>query len=439
MIWQLLLQVILIFCNAFFACAEIAVISFNDAKLEKMAEDGNARAKRLLKLTSQPSRFLATIQVAITLAGFIGSAFAADNFSEPLVNFLVKSGVTIPKGALKSISVVLITLVLSFFTLVFGELVPKRLAMKNPEGIALGISGVISFISKLFAPLVWVLNASTNGILRLMGIDPEQEDENVTAEEILMMSDVGAENGTINEDEHRIIKNVFAFDDISIGQVCTHRTEVSFLDFDDDDETWQTQIYSYDSRKIPIYQGNIDKIIGVLDTKQYWKLGDKSREVVMKVAVSEPYFVHENMKADVLFDQMRSKNSQQFAIVVDEYGGVSGIVTVTDLVEQLVGDFSVDDKEELKEFIEKTSEKEWTASGIVPLSQVADEMNTKLPVDEYDTLSDYIMAYATEFPKDGKVTEIETELIFAKLTKVNNHRIERCIISPKETLNKDDT
>ncbi len=434
MIWQLLLQVILILLNAFFACAEIAVISFNDAKLEKMAEEGNKRAKRLAKLTSEPSRFLATIQVAITLAGFIGSAFAADNFAKPLVKLFMNLGLNVSQSILHSICVVLITLVLSFFTLVFGELVPKRLAMKNPESIALGMSGVISFISKLFAPLVWILNASTNGILRLMGIDPQQEDENVTAEEILMMSDVGAENGTINEDEHRIIKNVFAFDDISVGQICTHRTEVSFLDFDDDDETWQTMIYSYDSRKIPIYQGNIDKIIGVLDTKQYWKLMDKSRDVVMKVAVSEPYFVHENMKADVLFDQMKSKNSQQFAIVVDEYGGVNGIITVTDLVEQLVGDFSVDNKDELEEFIEKTGENQWTASGIIPLSQVAEEMNLKLPTEEYDTLSDYIMSYAVEFPKDGAVTNIQTDLIFAKLTKVENHRIERCILTVKETV-----
>lgn len=434
MIWQLLLQVILILLNAFFACAEIAVISFNDAKLEKMAEEGNKRAKRLAKLTSEPSRFLATIQVAITLAGFIGSAFAADNFAKPLVKLFMNLGLNVSQSILHSICVVLITLVLSFFTLVFGELVPKRLAMKNPESIALGMSGVISFISKLFAPLVWILNASTNGILRLMGIDPKQEDENVTAEEILMMSDVGAENGTINEDEHRIIKNVFAFDDISVGQICTHRTEVSFLDFDDDDETWQTMIYSYDSRKIPIYQGNIDKIIGVLDTKQYWKLMDKSRDVVMKVAVSEPYFVHENMKADILFDQMKSKNSQQFAIVVDEYGGVNGIITVTDLVEQLVGDFSVDNKDELEEFIEKTGENQWTASGIIPLSQVAEEMNLKLPTEEFDTLSDYIMSYAVEFPKDGAVTNIQTDLIFAKLTKVENHRIERCILTVKETV-----
>lgn len=438
MVWQLLLQVILILLNAFFACAEIAIISTNDAKLEKMAEDGNSRAKRLLRLTTEPSEFLATIQVAITLSGFIGSAFAADNFSEPLTDALKSTITFISPSVLKSVCVVAITLVLSFFTLVFGELVPKRLAMKNPENIALKISGIVTFISKLFAPLVWILNKSTNGVLRLLGIDPTKQDENVTEEEILMMSDVGAENGTINEDEHRIIKNVFEFNDICVGQVCTHRTEVSFLDFDDDDETWLEQIYSYDSRKIPIYQGNIDKIIGILDTKQYWKLGDKSRDVVMKVAVSEPYFVHENMKADVLFDEMRTRNSQQFAIVVDEYGGVNGIITVTDLVEQLVGDFSVDNKDELEEFIEKTGENQWTASGIIPLSQVADETKSKLPVEEYDTLSDYLMAYAVEFPKDGVVTSIETDLISAKLTKVNNHRIERCIISVKETESNDE-
>lgn len=436
--WQLLLQIILILLNAVFACAEIAVISANEPRLEKMADDGNKRAKRLLKLSKKPSEFLATIQVAITLSGFIGSAFAANNFSEPLASLLQSAGIPLSQSVLKTICVVVITLVLSFFTLVFGELVPKRLAIKNPEKIAMRISGFVLFVSKLFAPLVWILNVSTNGILKLMGIDPDEESENVTEEEILLMSDVGAENGTINEDEHRIIKNVFEFNDINVGQVCTHRTEVSFLDFDDDDEKWLEQIYSYDSRKIPIYQGNIDKIIGILDTKQYWKLGDKSRDVVMKVAVSEPYFVHENMKADVLFDEMKNRNSQQFAIVVDEYGGVNGIVTVTDLVEQLVGDFSVDNKDELEEFIEKTGENQWTASGIIPLSQVAEETNARLPVEEYDTLSDYIMAYAVEFPKDGVVTLIETDTLFAKLTKVHNHRIEQCTITLKETENPEE-
>ena len=252
MFWQLLLQVILIFLNAVFACAEIAVISINDAKLDKLASSGDKRAKRLKNLTNQPSRFLATIQVAITLSGFIGSAFAADNFAEPLARAAVNLGIPLSESVLKSISVVLITLVLSYFTLIFGELVPKRLAMKKSESLALGMSGLISFISKLFAPIVWLLNISTNAVLHLLGIDPESDDDNVTEEEILMMSDAGAEKGTIDEEDNRIIKNIFAFDDLTVDQVCTHRTEVKYLSIDESDEEWCETIYKSRHSKFPV-------------------------------------------------------------------------------------------------------------------------------------------------------------------------------------------
>ena len=234
MLGQIILQIILIALNALFACTEVAVISTSDVRLEKLAASGNKKAARLKKLTDTPTRFLATIQVAITLAGFIGAAFAADSFAELLTSALVKTGIGIPAAVIKKAAVVLITLVLSYFTLVFGELVPKRLAMKDPEKIALAMSGVINFVAVFFAPLVWLLNVSANGILRLMGIDPNSDDDTVTEEEILMMSDAGAEKGTIDEDENRIIKNVFAFDDMTAEQVCTHRTDVDVLWSDDD-------------------------------------------------------------------------------------------------------------------------------------------------------------------------------------------------------------
>ncbi len=432
MVWQFVLQIALIFCNAVFACAEIAIISINDTKLDKMAAGGDKRAIRLKKLTSEPSKFLATIQVAITLSGFIGSAFAADNFSEPLVNAAVKAGIPISENVLKSVSVVLITLILSFFTLVFGELVPKRLAMKKAESMGLGMSGMITVISKLFAPIVWLLNVSTNGVLRLLGVDPNAEEENVTEEEILMMSDAGAEKGTIDKDEHRIIKNIFAFDDMDIGQICTHRTEVAFLSYKDNDASWREIIDSSRHTKLPIYGENVDKIIGVLNTKKYYRLGDKSRENVMASSVDEPHFVHESMKADVLFDAMKSGKADQFAVVVDEYGGVSGIVTITDLVEQLVGEFTEALPDEMSENIEKTGENQWTASGIAPLSRMAEAMGIVLPVREFDTLGAYLMAYSEEFPKDGEVSIIETEVLTAELVKVNKHRIEKCILSLKK-------
>ncbi len=431
MIWQLLLQVVLIFLNAVFACAEIAVISMNDAKLEKMASDGDKRASRLKKLTSEPSKFLATIQVAITLSGFIGSAFAADNFSEPLVGIIMKAGLSIPENVIKSICVIIITLILSYFTLVFGELIPKRLAMKKAEPLALGMSGMITFISKLFAPIVWVLNASTNIVLRILGIDPNANEENVTEEEIMMMSDAGAEKGTIDEEDNQIIKNIFAFDDLTVNQVCTHRTEVKFLYLEDDEKEWDRFVSENRHGKFPICDENIDNIVGVLDVRKYYRLENKSRENVMKNAVSEPYFVHEHMKVDSLFDRMKKHGAPHFAIVLDEYGGISGVVTVIDLVEQLVGEFSEKLPDAPVESIEKTGDNEWVASGVVLLTDAAEEMGISLPIDKFETLGGYLLSFTEVFPKDGTRTKIETDVLEADIVQIKYHRIEKCILKVK--------
>jgi len=237
-LWQLVLQIFLILINAVFACAEIAVISMNDTKLSKLAATGDNRALKLTMLTSQPARFLSTIQVGITLAGFLASAFAADNFSQRLVNLLVNLGVKIPETTLATISVILITLILSYFTLILGELVPKRLAMRNAEKLALGMSGIIYFVSKVFSPIVSLLTVSTNGILRLLGIDPLAAEEAVTEEEIRMMVDEGSEKGTIDADEKEMIQNVFEFDNKTARDVMTHRTEVSLLWLDESIEQW---------------------------------------------------------------------------------------------------------------------------------------------------------------------------------------------------------
>ena len=288
-IFMILLQVVLILLNAVFACAEIAVISMNDNKMEKMAEEGDKRAKRLVRLTSQPARFLATIQVAITLSGFLGSAFAAENFSDVLVKGIQGLGIDIPVQVLESVSVILITIVLSYFTLVFGELVPKQIAMRKAEPF--GISALIDGISKIFSPLVSFLTFSTNSVLKLLGIDTDKEEEQVSEEEIRMMVDVGTEKGTIDCEEREFIQNVFEFDDLSAEEIVTHRTDVVMLDMEDDMETWRETIYHTRYTMYPICEETADKIIGVLNAKEYFRLEDKSRSVVMEHAVSQPYFV----------------------------------------------------------------------------------------------------------------------------------------------------
>ena len=426
MIGQIILQIILIALNAVFACTEVAVISTNDVRLDKLAASGNKRAVRLKKLTDSPTRFLATIQVAITLAGFIGAAFAADSFSEYLTSAILKTGIGIPATVIKKVSVILITLVLSFFTLVLGELVPKRVAMKDPEKIALAMSGAITLVSKIFAPFVWLLNASANGILSLLGIDPESEDDAVTEEEILMMSDAGAEKGTIDEDENRIIKNVFAFDDMTAEQVCTHRTDVDVLWNDDDVSIWEETIHRTRHSAFPICGESVDNVIGVLNAKDYFRLEDKSKENIMKNAVREPSFVHENMKADRLFDEMKQRGADHFAVVVDEYGGMSGIITITDLVEELVGDFADDPEDEPAVRLEKTGENVWTVPGITSLSDICEELDVVLPADKFETFGGYVIAELGEIPKDGSQLTLKAGGLSIEVLEVKHHRIEVC-------------
>ena len=300
-VFMILLQALLIGLNAIFACAEIAVLSINDAKLAKLAAQGDKRAVRLARLTSEPARFLATIQVAITLSGFLGSAFAAENFSDGLVNWLIGLGVTIPRATLEAIAVVLITIVLSYFTLIFGELVPKRVAMRKAETLALGISGLISGIAKLFAPIVNLLTASTNGVLRLLGIDPDEEEQDVSEEEIRMMVDAGSQKGVIDQEEKEFIQNVFEFDDLTAGEIVTHRTELSILYLEDSMEEWENTIHNSRHTLYPVCDESADCVVGILNAKDYFRMKEKTRGQVMEKAVSSAYFVPESVPADVLF------------------------------------------------------------------------------------------------------------------------------------------
>lgn len=426
------LQAVLIALNAIFACAEIAVISMNDSKLAKLVAEGNQQAVRLAKLTSQPARFLATIQVAITLSGFLGSAFAAENFSDGLVSWLIGLGVTIPASTLNSIAVVVITLVLSYFTLIFGELVPKRVAMRKAEALALGMSAFISGIAKLFAPIVWFLTASTNGILRLLGIDPNAEDDEVSEEQIRMMVDVGSEKGTIDHSEKQFIQNVFEFDDLTAGEIATHRTELSLLWLEKTMEEWGNTIHSSRHTLYPICDGSADNIVGILNAKDYFRLEDKSRESVMANAVKPAYFVPESVKADVLFRNMKHHRNH-LAVVVDEYGGMSGIITMNDLVEQLVGDLGDD------EFIvdavtpiEPIDEARWRIHGCAPIEEVSRVLGVPLLHTNYDTFNGLVFGALGAIPRDGTSVEVETAGLVIKVTEIRNHQIKTAVVCLEE-------
>lgn len=430
-IWgQLLLQLGLILLNAIFACAEIAVISMNDARMAQLSAQGDKRAKRLEMLTNQPAKFLATIQVAITLSGFLGSAFAAENFSDVLVEWLVSVGVKLPKATLDVMIVIVITLILSYFTLVFGELVPKRVAMKNAEKLALRLSGLVNLISKLFAPVVWVLTASTNLMLRLLGMNPDEEDEEVSEEEIRMMVDAGSEKGVIDPEEQAIINNVFEFDDLPASEFVTHRTEVMMLWAEESDEEWENTIFSSTHSLYPVCEETADHIIGILHARDYFRLKDRSRENVMKHAVKPAFFVPETVCANVLFRQMK-KTRNRLAVVLDEYGGMLGIITMNDLLEQLVGDFDEDQPaEEMQESeIEKIGEDQWRIKGTCDMVTVAQELGKALPVEDSETFGSFVFAEYGFIPEDGTQFEVETNGLRIKVIEVFEHRMENAIVT----------
>lgn len=427
MVWLVLLQIFLIALNAIFAGTEIAVISVNETKLEKEVERGNKRAKWLLKMTQNSSGFLATIQVAITLSGFLGAAFASDSFAAVLSGALKRIGIGLSDSVLNTISVVLVTLVISYFSIVFGEMVPKRIAMKNAERFSLTMAGPITVIAKLFAPLVWLLTKSTNGILRLCGIDPESDEEIVTEEDLLLMADAGRKKGTIDDSENDMIRNVFAFDDLTVGEICTHRKEVSILWMDETVSEWEQTIHESRHSVYPVCGDSVDQIIGVLNAKDFFRLNCRDKKAVMEHAVHTPYFVHENLKADQLFSKMK-RHADHFAVVLDEYGGMCGIITVTDLVEQLVGDFDDDEMLRQEPEIERLDSRCWKVRGSCSLHDVSRALEYAFPEEEYETFSGFLIGSLGEIPKDGTKLKMQVGPFQVRILDVCQHRIEKAIV-----------
>lgn len=420
---QILLQVILIALNAVFASAEIAVISFNDIKLQKAADDGDKRAKKLIKLTAEPTNFLGTIQVGITLAGFLGSAFAADNFSDAIVGLLMKTGIAIPESVLNSIAVVIITIILSLVTLIFGELVPKRVAMKKAESLSLALSGLLYGVAKVCRPVVWFLTKSTNGVLRLCGINPHVEEEEVTEEQIRMMLDVGSEKGTIDPDEKAMIHNIFELDDTPLEDVMTHRRDLKILWIEDDVSEWEKTIEDEPHRKYLVCSESVDNVKGVMDIRKFYKALYKGQNVKSKI---EPaFFVPETMNADELFRKMQ-KLRRHFAVVLDEYGGLSGIVTMSSLLEEIVGSLKLSDE---PEEIVKISDNLWRIDGSVPLDEVSEALDIQLSDDEYSTLAGLILNELNEFPADGTTPLVEACGLRLQVTDIRDHRIESINVS----------
>ena len=427
---EILLQVVLILINAFFAATELAVVSLNSTKLRKLEEDGNKTASKLLKMVEEPSGFLSTIQVAITLAGYLGSAFAAENFSGDLANWIFYGlgFQSLSLSALNTVSIVIITIILSYFTLVFGELVPKRIAMQKSYEVAKMACGVIRGMAFILRPVIWLLSKSVNGVLRLLRLKVEAEEESVTEDKIRMMVDLGGEKGAIDEDEQEWIQNVFDFGDISVREAMTPRSDVDALPIGSTDQEILEMIRESGHSRLPVYEESVDTILGILNARDFLLDRNSGKNTPLKNLLRSAHFVPETIKADNLFKEMQ-KEKIHIAIVVDEYGGTEGIITMEDLLEEIVGNiYDEFDKAEQPE-IQPLGENQWRIAGSVPISSLVDDLELPLPEsDDYDTLGGMIVTRLNAIPKDGEELDMEVNGVALHVEKIEDHRIESVMV-----------
>ena len=429
---QLLLQLILILVNAFFAATEIAVISLNEKKVKAKAEDGDRKAVKMLKMIEEPTRFLSTIQIGITLAGFLGSAFAADNFAERLSDFAIRVfGISEAKsGVVNSVSVVVITIILSYFTLVLGELVPKRVAMKHKEKLSEVCCGFISFLASVLRPIIWFLTISTNGVLRIFGIDPHEKDEAVSEEDIVLMLDAGVDEGTINEDDIEYIKNVFKLDKMTAEDVMTPRKSIISIDNDTTDEEILKIIEEEGYSRMPVMDDENEKIIGIFYVRDYL-LKRTNKNFKRKSVIQEPIFVPESMHLDVLFKDMQ-KERFHLAVVVNEYGEVSGIVTMEDILEELVGEIWDELDEEVQQFT-MVDDNNYVVMTNVLVEEFKEYFDLENDIEtEATTINGLITEIADSIPEIGYTFDLQNLTI--TVTKANDFMTEEIAVrvNPKE-------
>lgn len=419
---QIAVLVVLILLNAYFAASEIAFISLNDAKIEKQAKEGNKKAKQIYKMLKNPSKFLATIQIGITLAGFLSSAFASDAFADKLAPMLNNLLPMLGTDTWRTISIILITILLSFFTLVFGELVPKRLAMKYYEKVSFGTIGVIRGISFITAPFVKLLTFPTNVISKIFGVK-ENEEEIVTEEEIKMMIDEGEEKGTIDQEEKELLNNVFEFNDTTASEIMTPRIDIFALKISQDLYEVLDELDDYKYSRIPVYEDTIDNIKGIILIKDILKdLRDK-KKINIKKLIKEVHFVPESVPIDKLFRQLQ-RNKMQMAIVIDEYGGTAGLVTMEDILEELVGNiFDEHDEEELE--YELIDENTYMVNGNISIGDLEKIIGIEISDGDYETLSGYLLGKLEELPPEGEETIIEDGKLTYKIEEYEDKRIKR--------------
>ena len=430
---QLLIQAVFIAINAIFAGLEMAMVSLSTTKLKMLEEEGDKAAVKLLKMLENPAGFLSAIQVAISLSGFLGSAFAADSLSEPLTDWLISLGLTgISYSTLNSISVVIITLILTVVTIIFGELVPKRVAQQKSYEVAKIFMKLLQVISTVLKPVIWFTSSCTNLILRLLHLKTNSEDDTVSEAEIRMMVETSGDNGIIEEDEKEMIQNIFEFNDIKVSEIMTRIGDVNYFSVDEDAKTIIDTIKASGNSRYPVYEEDINNIIGILNARDFLININEGAKKTVRQLLRSAYFVPESIKADQLFSDMQKKKVH-IAIVIDEYDETRGIITLEDLLEEIVGNiYDEFDEAEAPEIV-KLDDRRWKVSGTLAIEDLEDELDVDIPDDrDYDTVGGMVFSCLHEIPEDGQTFTIVTNGLKITVTRVEDKRIAEAVIEKIE-------
>lgn len=437
---QILLQIVFILLNAFFAGSEIAFLSLNQIKLSKQAEEGDKAAARLLVLVENPNRFLSAIQVAITLSGFLGAAFGTENFSGYLADFMVDVGLPLSPSVAGVIAMVVVTIIISFFSIAFGEMVPKRIAMQKPDMWARMALGTVKAISLVFAPMMWLLDVTTNGTLKLLGMKTKADDGAASEEDIRLMVESSGEQGAIAQEEQQWIENVFDFGDMVASDVMTPEPDVTAFSIDETPENIIQAIQETGLSRYPVYEEDINDICGVLNARDFLLNLQAKNPKPIKGLLRRAYFVPESVHADQLFKDMQSQK-HHFAIVVDEYGGTAGVVTMEDLLEEIVGNIYDEFDPEEPQPIVQVKEGLWRVQGSARVEELADVADITIPEDaDYDTLGGMVMSCLSTIPEDGSKLTVETNGLRIRVEMVEDRKVIWAYVQklpPEEPQDKD--
>ena len=418
---QIVILIILTLVNAFFSCAEMAMVSVNKNRMRKLADSGKKSAKLVLKFLNEPTKFLSTIQVAITLAGFFSSAFAAAGLSEPLAEWLKQNDI----GYADQISLISVTLILSFFTLVFGELVPKRVALQKPELISMFCVKPVRIVAIIAAPFIRLLTFSTNLVTKPFGLHEGNTEEMLSREEIKSLVKEGQVHGVLNRKEREMINSIMEFDDKMAKEIMTPRVNVFAIDITAPKDEYMTELVDSKYTRIPVYEEDIDNVIGILFIKDFLKevITHGFDDIDLRSILRKPFLVHESKIARNLFRELQ-QSKKQIAVLIDEYGGFSGIVTMEDLVEEIMGDIE-DEYDPVSEKIQKIDENTYIIDGLIPIDELNNKLELDLNSENYDTISGYLIEEMGYIPQEEEDRTIEIDNLVFRLESMKHKRIDK--------------